>query len=161
MGVEVSSRIQREELGEPVGPVTVQGRPASGVQIGPDQVPSVIDELPLVALLGTQATGTTTVRGAEELRVKETDRIDAVVTALRAMGAHIEALPDGFVVHGPTSLTAARVNSLGDHRLAMMLAVAGLVARGTTTIDGADAAAVSFPTFATEMTALGAILDAG
>lgn len=161
MGVEVSVQVEREELGEPVGTITVAGMPMNQIAITRDEVPSLIDELPLVALLGTQVDGTTSVRGAEELRVKETDRIEAVVTLLRAMGSEIEDLPDGFLVHGPTRLSAAHLDSRGDHRLAMMAAVAGLIADGTTTVEGADAAAVSFPSFASSIRSMGGEVDVG
>jgi 3-phosphoshikimate 1-carboxyvinyltransferase len=103
--------------------------------------------------------GVTSVRGAEELRVKETDRIATTVDALRAMGAQIEACRDGFDVRGPTVLKGAEISAEGDHRLAMMLAVAGLIARGPTTILGAEAADVSFPGFRRELTRLGGAID--
>src|SRR5205085_8477464 len=109
------------------------------------EVPLLVDELPLVALLATQVEGVSHIRGAGELRVKETDRIQAVVDALRALGASIGESPDGLVVEGPTVLRGAPVESRGDHRMAMMLAVAGSVAEGETIVMGAESAAVSFP----------------
>jgi 3-phosphoshikimate 1-carboxyvinyltransferase len=101
----------------------------------------------VLAVAATQAQGTTIVRDAQELRVKETDRIAAVVSELQKMGADINALPDGFVVNGPTRLSAATVDSHGDHRLAMALTVAGLIAAGKTHVQGADCISDSFPGF--------------
>jgi 3-phosphoshikimate 1-carboxyvinyltransferase len=135
---------------EPAGTVTVRGTQLHGTVIAGDLVPRCIDELPVLAVLATQAEGTTEVRDAEELRVKESDRIALTVEGLRALGADVEELPDGFVVSGPTPLQPAAVDSHGDHRLAMAWAVAGSLAiagAGVTVIDGADAVAVSYPAF--------------
>src|SRR5205085_10766325 len=139
MGGQVDVADAREENGEPLGDLRV--RTASGLRattIGSALVPRAIDEFPLVALLASQAEGDTLVRDAAELRVKESDRVAAVVEELRKMGATLEELPDGFAVHGPTRLRGARVDSHGDHRLAMMLAVAGLLSHGPTHIDGSE-----------------------
>jgi 5-enolpyruvylshikimate-3-phosphate synthase len=125
-----------------------------------DEVPRLIDELPLVALLATQASGTSTIRGAGELRHKETDRIAAVASALATLGAAIRELPDGFVIRGPTPLRSASVSSSGDHRLAMMLAVAGSIAHGETVIDGVESADISYPEFARHFAGLEGALDA-
>jgi 3-phosphoshikimate 1-carboxyvinyltransferase len=114
----------------------------------------MIDEFPVLAVAATQAHGTIAVRDAAELRVKETDRIAAVVTELRKMGAQIEPRPDGFTVTGRTPLHGATVHSHGDHRLAMALAVAGLVAAGETVVQGADCIADSFPGFETVLAEL-------
>ncbi|GAC1341228.1 MAG: 3-phosphoshikimate 1-carboxyvinyltransferase [Candidatus Dormibacteria bacterium] len=160
MGCEVSLEIRPERAGEPVADVRVSGRPRRAVSIGADRVPALIDELPLVALLGTAAPGTTVVRGAAELRVKESDRIATVVTQLRAMGARITESDDGFAVEGGnTRLHGAQVDACGDHRIAMLLAIAGLVAVGPTTVHGAEVVAVSFPGFAAMLRDLGAALD--
>jgi 3-phosphoshikimate 1-carboxyvinyltransferase len=147
--------------GEPVGAVTVRAKPLRGVSVGGDLVVRAIDEFPLVAVLATQAEGRTLVADAAELRVKETDRIATICGRLAAMGARIEALPDGFAVDGPTPLEGAALDSASDHRIAMALAVAGLVARGETTIAGAEAAEVSFPGFARLVAALsdGALVE--
>jgi 3-phosphoshikimate 1-carboxyvinyltransferase len=148
MGGQVDVADRREENGELVG--DVRARTASGlrgVSIGGALVPRAIDEFPLVALLATQAEGDTIVRDAAELRVKESDRVGAVVEELRKMGANLEERPDGFVVSGPTRLRGARVDSHGDHRLAMMLAIAGLLAHGPTHIDGSESVSKSFPEF--------------
>jgi 3-phosphoshikimate 1-carboxyvinyltransferase len=135
---------------EPVGSVTVHGGELSATRIDGDLVPRCIDELPVLAVLATQAHGVTQIRDAAELRVKESDRIALVVEGLRAMGADCEELDDGLVVTGPTRLQPAAVDSNGDHRLAMAWAVAGSLAipgAGVTVIDGAEAVSVSYPSF--------------
>jgi 3-phosphoshikimate 1-carboxyvinyltransferase len=108
----------------------------------------MVDELPLVALAAAHARGETVVRGAGELRHKESDRIETVVTALRALGVRARELPDGFVVNGvPARPRGGRIDSAGDHRIAMLGAVAGLVSREVVEVEGADAVAISFPGF--------------
>jgi 3-phosphoshikimate 1-carboxyvinyltransferase len=107
----------------------------------------MIDEFPVLAVAATQAAGRTVVRDAAELRIKESDRIASIAAELRALGAHIEPLPDGFIVEGPTPLHGAVVDSHGDHRLAMALAVAGLVAEGEVVVENAGCMADSFPGF--------------
>ena len=119
------------------------------------EVPLAIDELPLVALLGCFAEGETVVRGAQELRVKETDRIATVVDGLRGLGADIEATADGFVVQGTGGLRGGTIASHGDHRLAMLGAVAGLASREGVEVDGMEAAAVSYPGFEADLASLG------
>ena len=113
----------------------------------PQEVPLAIDELPLVALLGCFAEGETVVRGAAELRLKESDRIAAVVEGLRGLGAEIEATEDGFAVPGTGGLRGGVMAARGDHRLAMLGAVAGLASREGVTVQGMDAAAISYPLF--------------
>lgn len=125
-------------------------------EIGGALIPRLIDELPLLALVATQAQGTTRIRDAAELRVKETDRIATTVAELRKLGAEIEGLPDGVVVRGPSPLVGGEVDSHGDHRLAMTLAVAGLLASGETLVHDADCIADSFPGFAETLRRLGA-----
>lgn len=115
---------------------------------------SLIDELPVLAVAATQREGITTITGAAELRVKETDRIAAMACGLRALGAEITELPDGWVINGPTVLRGARVKSFDDHRVAMALAVAGLIADGTTEIEGAECVAISYPGFWTDLQSL-------
>jgi 3-phosphoshikimate 1-carboxyvinyltransferase len=133
---------------EPVGELDVAAAPLEGTVIEPAEVPLAIDELTLVALLGAFADGETVVRGAEELRFKESNRIAAVVTGLRALGADIEETRDGFVVRGDGSpLPGGTLDSQGDHRLAMLGAVAGLASSGGVEVLGMDAAAVSYPGF--------------
>jgi len=141
---------------EPVADVTVRASPLRGVGISGDTVVRTIDEFPVLAVAATQAHGTTLVREAAELRVKESDRIAALVAALRALGARIEPLPDGFIVEGPTPLHGGTVDSHGDHRLAMALAVAGLVAEDAVVIERAECIVDSFPEFTDLMRDLGA-----
>jgi 3-phosphoshikimate 1-carboxyvinyltransferase len=159
MGATVTVSNQREELGEPVGDVKVVGPVTQTTEIHVDEVPSMLDELPLVGLVATAVRGTTSVRGAEELRVKESDRIAATCQGLLTLGASIVARPDGFDVTGPTALHGAQVDSAGDHRIAMMLAIAGTKAKGATTILGAEAASISYPGFADSLRALGVDID--
>jgi len=147
LGCSLEAVHHAEQLGEPVGDVTLSGRADKSLTIESRQVPGLIDELPLLAFLATQLPGTSVISGAEELRVKESDRIQSVAETLTALGADIEERPDGFVVHGRTKLRGAVVDSHGDHRIAMMLAIAGTLAAGETVIENADAAGVSFPEF--------------
>jgi 3-phosphoshikimate 1-carboxyvinyltransferase len=138
---------------EPVGDLDVTAAPLVGTTVEPDEVPLAIDELPLVALLGCFAEGETVVRGAEELRVKETDRIEGVVEGLRGLGADIEAARDGFVVRGG-GLEGGALDARGDHRLAMLGAVAGLASRSGVEVVGMEAAAVSYPGFEDDLARL-------
>jgi 3-phosphoshikimate 1-carboxyvinyltransferase len=139
---------------EPIGEVDVAQAPLVGTTVDADEVPLAIDELPLVALLGCFAEGDTVVRGAHELRLKETDRIAAVVDGLSGLGADIEATEDGFVVHGGTGIEGGPIESRGDHRMAMLGAVAGLASRSGVEVVGMDAAAVSYPGFEADVKAL-------
>lgn len=139
---------------EPTSDLDVAAGPLVGTVVEPEEVPLAIDELPLVALLGAFAEGETVVRGAEELRVKETDRIATVVEGLRGLGAEIEATDDGFVVTGTGGLRGGTIHSHGDHRLAMLGAVAGLASREGVEVVGMEAAAVSYPRFADDIAAL-------
>jgi 3-phosphoshikimate 1-carboxyvinyltransferase len=132
---------------EPVSDLDVTAGPLVGTVVEAEEVPLAIDELPLVALLGCFAEGETVVRGAEELRLKETDRIATVVDGLRGLGAAIEATEDGFVVTGTGGLRGGRIASHGDHRLAMLGAVAGLASREGVEVEGMEAADVSYPRF--------------
>jgi 3-phosphoshikimate 1-carboxyvinyltransferase len=136
---------------EPIGEVDVAQAPLVGTTVEPHEVPLAIDELPLVALLGCFAEGDTIVRGADELRYKESDRIAGVVDGLRGLGADIEASDDGFVVHGGTGIEGGTIDALGDHRLAMLGAVAGLASREGVEVEGMDAAAVSYPGFEADL----------
>ena len=140
--------------GEPVSDLEIEHGPLHGTTVDAEEVPLAIDELPLVALLGCFAEGETVVRGAQELRVKESDRIATVVDGLSALGAEIEATDDGFVVRGTGGLRGGRIASHGDHRLAMLGAVAGLASREGVEVDGMEAAAVSYPGFADDLAAL-------
>ncbi len=156
MGAQVEIAHRREVGYEPVADVTVRSSGLHGITIEGEDVVRMIDEFPVFAVVATQADGQTVVRGAAELRVKESDRIAALAGGLRKLGARIEERPDGFVVDGPARLRGAVVDSHGDHRLAMSLAVAGLLAEGETTVLNAEAYRESFPTFATLLRGLGA-----
>jgi 3-phosphoshikimate 1-carboxyvinyltransferase len=133
--------------GEPICDLDVAAGPLQGTTVEPNEVPLAIDELPLVALLGCFAEGQTVVRGAQELRVKESDRIAGVVEGLRGLGAEIEATDDGFAVTGTGGLRGGSIDARGDHRMAMLGAVAGLVSREGVEVSGMEAAAVSYPGF--------------
>jgi 3-phosphoshikimate 1-carboxyvinyltransferase len=139
---------------EPVSDLDVAYGALEGTVVEADEVPLAIDELPLVALLGCFAEGETIVRGAQELRVKESDRIAGVVEGLRGLGAEIEAVEDGFAVRGTGGLRGGTIDVRGDHRLAMMGAVAGLASREGVEVLGMDAAAVSYPGFIEDLTQL-------
>lgn len=155
MGAEIALRNARERGGEPVADLHVEASSLHGTTVQGELVVRMIDEFPILAVAATQAEGRTVVHDARELRVKETDRIAAVTMELRKLGAHVEERPDGFVVEGPTPLRGAVVNSHGDHRLAMALAVAGLVAKGTTVVEGAEVMGDSFPGFVEMMRGMG------
>jgi 3-phosphoshikimate 1-carboxyvinyltransferase len=142
------------EGNEPRGSIRVRSGPLEGTRVGPAEVPLAIDELPLVALLGCFADGETVVNGAEELRHKESDRIAAVVDGLRGLGAEIEALPDGFAVTGTGVLGGGTLEARGDHRMAMLGAVAGLASRDGVEVVGVDAASVSYPGFEADLARL-------
>ena len=139
---------------EPVEDLDVAAGPLVGTTVEPEEVPLAIDELPLVALLGCFAEGETVVRGAEELRLKESDRIATVVEGLRGLGGVIEATADGFVVTGTGGLQGGVIESHGDHRLAMMGAIAGMASQDGVEVIGMDAAAVSYPRFMDDFAAL-------
>ena len=141
---------------EPVSDLDVAHGALEGTVVEPEEVPLAIDELPLVALLGCFAEGETVVRGAQELRVKESDRIAGVVEGLRGLGADIEATEDGFAVRGTGGLLGGSIEARGDHRLAMMGAVAGLASREGVEVRGMEAAAVSYPGFLEDLATLAA-----
>jgi 3-phosphoshikimate 1-carboxyvinyltransferase len=146
----------RGEFGplEPVSDLDVSEGPIVGTTVEPEEVPLAIDELPLVALLGCFAEGETVVRGAGELRVKESDRIATVVDGLRGLGAEIEATPDGFAVQGTGGVRGGRLQSHGDHRLALLGAVAGLASQEGVEVLGMEAAGVSYPGFEADVAKL-------
>jgi 3-phosphoshikimate 1-carboxyvinyltransferase len=146
MGAEVVANVTSEKP-EPLGSVTVVGRSLRAIEVGAAAVAAAIDEIPVLLAVATQAAGVTRIDGAAELRVKESDRLAGMAEGLRRMGAVVEERPDGISVHGPSPLHGATVESNGDHRIAMALAVAGLVASGPTTIEDADCVAVSYPDF--------------
>jgi len=154
MGADLSVETRRHGGGEPAGEIKVRSSLLRGVDIGGVMIPRLIDELPLLAVLATQAEGVTTVREAGELRYKESDRITSIVRGLAAMGAKIEETPDGFIVQGPVRLAGAAVSSAGDHRIAMALATAGLLADGDTTIENSGVIDVSYPGFLEDVKSL-------
>jgi 3-phosphoshikimate 1-carboxyvinyltransferase len=156
MGGQIAIEAQGVRDGEPLVSIRALASPLRGTRIGGDLIPTLIDELPALGVLATQASGLTEVRDAAELRVKESDRIRALVTELRRLGATIEERPDGFRVTGGARLRAGDVDSGGDHRLAMSLALAALCASGRTTIQQADCVAISFPGFFDLLGRLGA-----
>jgi 3-phosphoshikimate 1-carboxyvinyltransferase len=136
---------------EPIADIDVSSGPLEATTVEPDEVPLAIDELPLVALLGCFAEGETVVRGASELRVKESDRIATVVDGLRGLGADIEATGDGFAVRGDAGLRGGTLDAAGDHRLALLGAVAGLASDEGVEVVGMEAASVSYPGFAEDV----------
>jgi 3-phosphoshikimate 1-carboxyvinyltransferase len=148
MGARVAVFERRRAGGEPVASVQVQPGELVATEIRANEVPGLVDELPLVALLASHARGETRVSGAGELRVKETDRIEAVTDGLRPLGARIRSHPDGWTVTGvPARLRGGRLDARGDHRIAMLGAIAGLGSIEGVAIEGADTAAISFPGF--------------
>ncbi len=136
---------------EPSGDLAVASAPLQATDIGGTEVPIIIDELPVLAVAATQAHGTTTIRDAGELRAKESDRISATVNNLRAMGARVQELADGMIINGPTRLHGARLDSRGDHRVAMAMAVAACIATGESRIQDSSAVQISYPEFFSEL----------
>ncbi len=132
---------------EPAGNLHIQHAKLSATEIIADEIPNVIDEIPILAIAMSQAIGESRVSGAEELRVKESDRLEAIAQNLRAMGAEIDLTPDGFSITGPTSLQGANIKTHDDHRIAMAFAIAGLVASGQTNIDNPSCVQISYPEF--------------
>jgi 3-phosphoshikimate 1-carboxyvinyltransferase len=139
---------------EPRGTIRIEHGQLAGAEVGADEVPSLIDEIPLVGLLATQAEGETIVRGAAELRVKESDRISGLIEGLRALGADVEELHDGFVVRGPTRLVGGASDAREDHRLAMVFWLAGFAATGPVRVDGLSYVSDSFPGFVDQLRSL-------
>ncbi|HST69814.1 MAG TPA: 3-phosphoshikimate 1-carboxyvinyltransferase [Solirubrobacterales bacterium] len=154
MGAEIEREDEREEGGEPIATLRVRSAPLQATEVGGAEVPLAIDELPLVALAACFAEGTTTIRDAEELRRKESDRIETVTAALRALGGQVEPTEDGMVIEGTGGLAGGTIDSHGDHRIAMLGAVAGLASKDGVEVQGMDAAAVSYPGFETDLTSL-------
>lgn len=147
MGADIQLENQREVAGEPVADIRVRSGGLKSCTIAGDIIPRLIDEIPILAVAAAFAEGTTIIRDAEELRVKESDRITVMAQQLNKMGAKITELPDGMEITGGTPLVGAEVDSHTDHRIAMSLAIAALNATGTTTIHRAEAAAISYPNF--------------
>ena len=156
MGADIEELEARTVGGEPVADLRVRSAALRGVRIDGEVVPRAIDELPLLALAGVLAEGETVIADAAELRVKESDRVATTAAALRALGAEVEERADGLVVAGGARLRGAPLEAAGDHRLAMLGAVAGLLAEGETVVAGAGAVAVSYPDFWTDLGRLAA-----
>jgi 3-phosphoshikimate 1-carboxyvinyltransferase len=153
-GRTMTVREIRERGPEPTATLNVRSAPLRGATVTAEDVPAAVDELPLVALLGCFTDGETIVKGAEELRAKESDRIAGVVDGLSALGAEIEARPDGFAVRGAGGLRGGRLDARGDHRLAMLGAIAGLASREGVEVDGFETVEVSYPGFERDLRAL-------
>ncbi len=147
MGANIKIENVREDGNEPSADLVAESSDLRGIEIGGDIIPRVIDEIPVLAMAASQASGRSVFRDATELRVKESDRIAATVDGLSALGARISETEDGMVIEGGAQLTGARVQSHGDHRIAMTMAVAGLASSGETLIEDSEAADISYPTF--------------
>jgi 3-phosphoshikimate 1-carboxyvinyltransferase len=154
MGATIERENEREEGGEPIADLRVRAAELHATEVGGAEIPLAIDELPLVALAACFAEGTTTIRDAEELRPKESDRVETVTAALTALGGEVEATADGMVIEGTGGLRGGTISSHGDHRIAMLGAVAGLASREGVEVAGMDAAAVSYPGFEADLASL-------
>jgi 3-phosphoshikimate 1-carboxyvinyltransferase len=155
MGADLTVSNERVEGGEPIGDIVVRSADLEAVEVGGRAIPNLIDEIPVIAVAAACAEGTSEIRDAEELRVKETDRLHAITENLRALGAEVEEHEDGLTIEGRgPNLLGTDVDSFGDHRIAMAMGVAGLVAHGETTIHDAGCARVSFPGFWEELDGL-------
>ena len=155
MGAEVEVVPEGERGGEPSGRIRVRPSQLRGTEVAGGEIPLAIDELPLVALVACFAEGTTTIRDADELRRKESDRIATVSEALTALGASVETSEDGMQIEGGGGLRGGAIDSRGDHRIAMLGAIAGLASRDGVEVTGMDAAAVSYPGFEADLASLG------
>lgn len=147
MGARIHLENEHDDLGEPAADIVVDSSDLQGVEIAGDLIPRVIDELPVLSLAACYARGTTVIRDASELRVKESDRIRATVDGLTRLGADVQELEDGMLIRGGRKLTGTTCRSFGDHRIAMTMGIAGLLADGETTVTGAGDAAISYPAF--------------
>ncbi|WP_163654165.1 3-phosphoshikimate 1-carboxyvinyltransferase [Listeria sp. PSOL-1] len=155
MGGDFTIHQGESDVSEPVGDIIIKTAKLKATTISGEMIPRLIDELPIIALLATQAEGTTIIKDAAELKVKETNRIDAVATELTKMGAVITPTEDGLIIHGKTALKAAKVTSYGDHRIGMMLQIAALlVQEGEVELEQADAVNVSYPAFFDDLKSL-------
>lgn len=147
MGADLTISNEKVVNQEPIADLTIRTSSLKGIEIGGDLIPRLIDEIPVIALLATQAEGVTVIKDAEELKVKETNRIDTVVSQLTELNADIEARDDGMVIKGNARLTGGVVNSFGDHRIGMTMAVAALLCSGEVQLENAEAISVSYPEF--------------
>ncbi|WP_175991211.1 3-phosphoshikimate 1-carboxyvinyltransferase [Bacillus sp. Marseille-Q1617] len=153
MGAKIEIN-EMPDSGERIGDIMVETSELQGIEIGGDLIPTLIDEIPVIALLATQAEGTTIIKDAEELKVKETNRIDAVVQELKKLGADIEATDDGMIIKGKKPLHGAQVHTWGDHRIGMTLAVASLITESPVYLENADAINISYPNFFEDLSKL-------
>jgi 3-phosphoshikimate 1-carboxyvinyltransferase len=154
MGAKLQLGDEASLGGEPIATIRVRASSLRGTDVGAAEVPAAVDELPLIALLACFAEGETRITGAAELRRKESDRVETVCAAIRALGGAAEALSDGIAVAGSGGLRGGRVDAAGDHRIAMLGAVAGLASREGVEVEGFEAAEVSYPRFGQDLRAL-------
>lgn len=146
---------EREEFGERRGDIEVQFSHLRGIEIGRNLIPLVIDEIPIISVLAAKAEGTTVISGAEELRVKETDRLKAIAQGLRGLGVEIEEREDGLLIQGPAVFQGGKVNSYGDHRIAMSLVIAGIVGKRDLVVEDIDCIKISYPDFFSDLEKIG------
>ena len=154
MGAQIEVADERMLSGEPVADISVKYSQLNAIELSGSVIPRIIDEIPVIAVAATQAKGKTVIKGAEELRVKESDRIKTTVHELKRLGANIEEARDGFVIYGPSKLKGAVCQSYGDHRIAMISAIAGLAASGQTVVEKTECVETSFPTFTSILNSL-------
>lgn len=154
MGANIEIIHHEGDSFEPIGDITIKTSNLKGTVIEGDLIPRLIDEIPIIALLATQAKGTTVIKDAEELKVKETNRIDTVVQELTKLGASIEATDDGMIIHGVSHLSGGKVSSHGDHRIGMMLAIASLICSDKVELDNPESISVSYPNFFNHLNSL-------
>ncbi|WHX99091.1 3-phosphoshikimate 1-carboxyvinyltransferase [Neobacillus sp. DY30] len=154
MGANLEIHNHDENSFEPAGDITINTSRLTGTVVEGDVIPRLIDEIPIIALLATQAEGTTIIKDASELKVKETNRIDTVVQELTKLGASIEATDDGMIIHGGSTLRGGKVSSHGDHRIGMMLAIASLLCKDQVELEDPEAISVSYPNFFNHLNSL-------
>lgn len=159
MGAQIEVQNERIEAGEPVADIVARSSELCGVFVGGDTIPRLVDEIPILAVAAATARGKTVIAGAQELRVKETDRLATTAEMLRAFGARVEEQSDGLIITGVPSLQGAVCESHGDHRIAMSAVVAGLAAEGETLVRDTGCIATSFPSFASVMRSVGAVVE--
>jgi 3-phosphoshikimate 1-carboxyvinyltransferase len=159
MGADIKIENRRMEGEEPIADLSIKSSSLTGTSIGGELIPRVIDEIPIVAVAASVARGTTQIRDAKELRVKETDRIHTTVKELSKLGAEIKELDDGMIIYGGRRLKGAKCTSHKDHRLAMALGVAGLIAEGETLIEDAEVVEFSYPGFWQDLAKIGGDRD--
>ncbi len=147
MGADIKIESAGVNNEEPFGNIPVKSTNLKSIEVSAENIPSMVDEIPLLALAATQAQGTTIITGAQELRFKESDRLSGIASQLNRLGAKVIEQPDGLIIEGPTPLVGNTVDSFGDHRLAMALSIAGLIAEGETIINNAESVSISFPEF--------------